>query len=226
MPTQIIHHWVFATVLFISVVVLSHSASAAEVAFGGIHGRIPITTWKQARDDRVILQKRDYSCAAASLATLLTHYYGLNVTEDDVIALAGKDAWLSMADVKHAADHYGFKTVGLAMGLDDLRKVKIPVIVYIRTNGGPHNAVLRGINEDRVWLADPANGNLSLTIPDFQAKWRTRDDPGFEGAVLAVIPNGRDIGVVTDGFFGTSPPRYSIVPDTLTPRAAHGVFLK
>lgn len=90
MPTQITHPWVFATVLFISVAMLGHSAFAAEVAFGGIQGRIPITTWKQVRDDRVILQKRDYSCAAASLATLLTHYYGLKVTEDDVIALAGK----------------------------------------------------------------------------------------------------------------------------------------
>lgn len=226
MSSQTSHPRVLATVLFISMAVQGHYACAADVALHGMQGRIPITTWKQVRDEQVILQQRDASCAAAALATLLTHYYQLNVTEDDVVTLAGKEAWLSMADLKRVAQHYGFKAVGLSLGFEELRQVKIPVIVYFKTPAGPHNAVLRGISATRVWLADPANGNLYLALADFKAKWRTRNDPGFEGSVLAVIPASGEIGAVAAGFFSTPRPHYSTLPVTSLPRLPLGMSLR
>lgn len=187
-------------------------ASAAEFKMHALQGRLPIRTWKEMRDDQVIHQHRDFSCAAAALATLLTFHYGLNVTEDDVIGVVGKDAWLSMSDLRLAAGHYGFKTIGLAMDVEQLRKIKVPVIVYVKTTGSPlpHNAVLRGIDEQRVWLADPAYGNLSLTFSDFKSKWQSRGDAGDEGKVLVVLPEDGVSVNIKEEFFAKPKPRYAV----------------
>ncbi len=44
--------------------------------------RIPIQNWKTLRDARVVKQDLNYSCGAASLATLLNEFYGQSVTEE------------------------------------------------------------------------------------------------------------------------------------------------
>ena len=49
---------------------------------GDVH--MPITSMKQARTARTLIQKYDFSCGSAAVATLLTHHYGYPVTEQDV----------------------------------------------------------------------------------------------------------------------------------------------
>jgi len=44
-------------------------------------GRISVKSWKTRRDAKIVKQDSDYSCGAASLATLLTEYYRFPVTE-------------------------------------------------------------------------------------------------------------------------------------------------
>jgi len=41
-------------------------------------GSVGIKSWKTLRDERVVKQDLDYSCGAASLATLLNEHYGLD----------------------------------------------------------------------------------------------------------------------------------------------------
>ena len=36
--------------------------------------------WKQRRDEGIVKQDKDFSCGAASLATLWNYYYGQNLT--------------------------------------------------------------------------------------------------------------------------------------------------
>jgi len=43
-------------------------------------GSIKVKSWKAFRDERVVKQDMDYSCGAASLATVLNEYYGQAVT--------------------------------------------------------------------------------------------------------------------------------------------------
>jgi ABC-type bacteriocin/lantibiotic exporter with double-glycine peptidase domain len=45
------------------------------------------------------------------------------------------------------------------------------VIVFIEPMGYPHFAVLRGIDRGRVFLADPARGNLRMSISRFVGEW-------------------------------------------------------
>ena len=52
-----------------AVILATHSAS----------GQVPVKSWKTRRDARIVKQDLDYSCGAASLATLLNNFYGLDV---------------------------------------------------------------------------------------------------------------------------------------------------
>lgn len=182
---------------------------AAEIKTLTFQDSLPVRNWKDLRDEGVILQKHSFTCAAAALATLLTHYYGLRVSEDDVVKLAHKDAWLSMEDLQNVAGHFGFKAVGLALGMEQLKKLKVPVIVYIDTPVGQHTAVLRGISDVRVWLADPSDGNQFLTLDDFSSKWHTRTEAGYEGKILLVLPNGGGNETINARYFSSPRPHYS-----------------
>ena len=50
----------------------------------------PTRSWKSLRDDGVVKQKYDYSCGAASLATILS-FYGANFTEKQIMDAMGKN---------------------------------------------------------------------------------------------------------------------------------------
>ncbi|RKZ35864.1 MAG: hypothetical protein DRQ41_15310 [Gammaproteobacteria bacterium] len=44
-------------------------------------------------------------------------------------------------------------------------------IVYIHVKKDKHFAILRGIKDDRVFLADPSRGNLRMSISAFSKEW-------------------------------------------------------
>jgi uncharacterized protein len=74
-----------------AMLLLPAAAPAAEVPVrlnlyeeGGVLTK-QVKSLKEMRQRQMIPQTRDYSCGAASLATLLRYYYGLNVTELETI---------------------------------------------------------------------------------------------------------------------------------------------
>ena len=77
-------------------------AQAAELKTTSLNGSIGVTSWKALRDSRVVKQAFDYSCGAASVATLLNGFYGLDVTETDILESIGKDAAASFENLAHA----------------------------------------------------------------------------------------------------------------------------
>ncbi len=82
--------------------------------------RIPIQNWKNLRDARVVKQDLDYSCGAASLATLLNEFYGQSVTEEVLLkAMEKDDLRASFEDMQKALPRFGFKAQGFAAWLAD-----------------------------------------------------------------------------------------------------------
>ena len=59
---------------------LTTAAQTAELKTTSLNGSIGVTSWKALRDFRVVKQEFDYSCGAASVATLLNGFYGLDVS--------------------------------------------------------------------------------------------------------------------------------------------------
>jgi predicted double-glycine peptidase len=184
-----------------AVLVSTHSAS----------GLIPVKSWKRLRDERVVKQDLDYSCGAASLATLLNAHYGQNVTEEQLLKAMDKgDGRASFADMARALGQFGFRAQGFAASFDQLSRLKMPVIVYVKHRKDDHFSVLRGIDGHTVWLADPSLGNRTYSREQFLAMWQTRSDAddGLAGRFLAVLPARAEVRAADD-FFTQAPRRSS-----------------
>ncbi len=175
------------------------------------HGLVPVRSWKTLRDARIVKQDLDYSCGAASLATLLNSFYGQNVTEEALLKAMDKgDGRASFEDMARALPQFGFRAQGFAASWEQLTRLKMPVIVYVKHRKDDHFSVLRGINGGTVWLADPSLGNRTYSRAQFLAMWQTRADAddGLSGKFLAVLPLNADIQTTTD-FFTKAPQRQS-----------------
>ena len=142
----------------------------------------PMKTWKDVREHHVIMQQYDYSCGAASMATLLRYYFKDDVTEKAVLQdIIGqltdaefeerKKKGLSLLDLKNYAERDGYQAAGAKLKLSALPQLTGPVLVYLETDGYKHFAILRGIREDRVLLADPWRGNVRMPVSRFTDEW-------------------------------------------------------
>lgn len=174
--------------------------------------RIPIKSWKTLRDARIVKQDLDYSCSAASLATLLNEFYGQSITEEALLKAMDKgDLRASFEDMQKTLPQFGFKAQGFAASYEQLMKLKAPVVVYLKHRKDDHFSVLRGIDENTVWLADPSLGNRTYSKTQFLEMWQTRgdkDNAELEGKFLAVLPNNEGI-TAGDDFFTKTPNRQS-----------------
>lgn len=137
---------------------------------------------QELRDRYVVKQQLDYSCGAAALATLLTYYFGEKTSEEEVLKLLAARLTkeeqrlkaargFSLLDLKHVAQLKGYRAAGFKLTIDQLQQLAAPVIVFVQPLGYKHFAVLRGIDRGRVFLADPALGNLRMSIGRFLGQW-------------------------------------------------------
>src|SRR5262245_839252 len=152
----------------------------APIAFAG--ERKPVLSLLEIRQDRVIVQKWETSCAAAALATVLTFSQNDPVSEKVVAQgmLRSTDpikvkvrGGFSLLDMKRFVETRGFKGAAYkGLRMEDLLTLQSP-IVPIEFHGNPHFVVVRGLNTaGEVHLADPAFGNHAMSKEAFQAIWR------------------------------------------------------
>ncbi|MBA4262621.1 MAG: peptidase C39 [Comamonadaceae bacterium] len=174
-------------------------------------GFVPLKSWKTLRDERIVKQDLDYSCGAASLATLLNSFYGQNLSEEALLKAMDKgDGRASFDDMARALTQFGFRAHGFAASWEQLARLKMPVILYVKHRKDDHFTVLRGISGDAVWLADPSLGNRTYSREQFLAMWQTRAgaDDGLAGKFLAVLPANAQTPALDD-FFTRAPVRQS-----------------
>jgi predicted double-glycine peptidase len=174
--------------------------------------QLPIRSWKSLRDDGIVKQRYDYSCGAASMATILNAVYGRNFSEMDLLKAIDKGTGrASFHDMAHSLNELGFRAQGYAASWEQLVKLKIPVIVYLKFRTDDHFSVVRGIDGDTVWLADPSLGHRTFSRAQFLSMWNTRkddSDPNLTGKFLVILPAQEDAGVTTN-FFTRNPQRQS-----------------
>jgi predicted double-glycine peptidase len=142
----------------------------------------------------VIHQAYDYSCGSGALTTLLDYYLGRNLQEKQVMEgmlqygeadkIAARRGF-SLLDMKRYVGQLGYKSGGFKATIADLEELEHPALVPIIYAGFKHFVVVRDIHEGHVYVADPALGNISFTIPRFEAIW--------DGNVVFVIfPSGNE----------------------------------
>jgi hypothetical protein len=170
----------------------------------------------EQRHDKVIIQKWDVSCGAAALASLLTYDLNYPVTERQAAAgmlrftsveRVRAQLGFSLLDLKRFAESRGFVADGLGnMTLRDLVETG-PSIVPIVLHGNNHFVVFRGMQGDRVLLADPAWGNRTMQIPNFMDMWVTRvaftvSPPGSAPPVHRMMAKSSDFPASSPVFEG------------------------
>ena len=159
-------------------------------------GRLPPPrhTIKQLRDQYVVKQQLDYSCGAAALATLMIYYFGEETSERDILdaLIAGltpddlaskKKRGFSLLDLRRVAQKKGYQAAGFKLTSEQLKQLATPVIVFVQPFGYNHFAVLRGMDRGQVFLADPARGNLRMSMGRFLSEW---------GGIIFVLDKARD----------------------------------
>lgn len=129
------------------------------------------------------MQKRDYSCGAAALATLIQYYIGDSMNEDVILRVLDElltfeevkdriENGLAMSDLRKAAVKLSYQSVVAQMSLEQLFDSKVPLIVGITENEFKHFVVYRGTDYRYVYLADPIRGNIRILIHDFAHQWQ------------------------------------------------------
>lgn len=159
---------------------------AGPVTLPGLGGvSVAVKSLKETRWDTVIRQQYDFSCGSAAVATLLTYHYDQPVGEEEVFKamfkLGNQDKirseGFSMLDMKQFLDARGLRADGFRMTLEQFTRIGVPGITLVNTQGYKHFVVVKGIEDDKVLIGDPAVGTTIVTRQDFAALWN--------GAVLA-----------------------------------------
>ena len=160
------------------------------------------------RYEATIPQRFDYTCGAASVATLLTYYWNTATTEAQVIAALRqrysldeiarrRDTGLSFDDLIFAADRLGFDAQGAQIALTELPKLQGPVIVQLTNDKFQHFVVLRRTGSGVYYVSDPIVGELAMAASEFRAD--------FSGYALAIwrsdtpLPSGAKLMRPRDG---------------------------
>ena len=172
--------------------------SAAQIGITGSGLRVdsPARSLKDLRDQNIVKQQFDYSCGAAALATMLRYGFGENVTERDIVAqLFGRLSepekadriikGFSLLDLQGVAQDRGYNAQGFRLAPGELTSLGGPVIVFIEPRGYKHFAVLRGVRDDRAYLADPSRGNVRMADDNFLKDWL---QPDGKGIIFVVEP--------------------------------------
>ncbi|SMN16446.1 bacteriocin resistance protein, putative [uncultured Candidatus Thioglobus sp.] len=96
------------------------------VPIANLNIEVGTKTWKDLRDEKIVKQDKDYSCGAASMATLLNEFYNQSFTEIELLKAMDKgDGSASFDDMAKALPQFGFRAVGYALSFEQLSKLKI-----------------------------------------------------------------------------------------------------
>lgn len=146
-----------------------------------------VQSLRERKYANLVVQRFDYSCGAAALATILRYAYGLKVSERQVIEgmLAVSDEekvrrrGFSLLDIKHYVARLGFRGRGYEVAPEMLRRIKVPTIALVDIRGYQHFVVLRKVAGEHAFIADPAMGNRVVHLDEFIDSW--------SGVLFAVI---------------------------------------
>lgn len=128
----------------------------------------------------IVRQAYDYSCGSAALTTVLNGHAGLNLTEQQTMEgllrfgeynrIVERRSF-SLLDMKRFVTALGYESGGYRGQFEDLIKQQQPVIIPIHYAGFKHFVVYKAYKDGRVYVADPALGNISFEQERFKEIW-------------------------------------------------------
>jgi hypothetical protein len=167
--------------------------------------------YSERKFDGVIGQTADFTCGAASVATVLTFYWNRPTTEIEVLGLIRsryteaqwknrEDNGVSFDDLIFASRKLGFLADGAELPIDELPKLAAPVILHLDKGKFQHFSVLRRAHSEVFYMADSIVGQVVLTRPDLQGQYTgkalaiARKKAGLaQGSALEAVRDGTSV---------------------------------
>lgn len=154
-----------------------------------------VRSLKEIREEGVVVQQWDTSCAAAALATVFTYTFSDPVSEQTVAQGMLRHTeplrvryrgGFSLLDMKRYVEGRGYRATGFRdLAFDDLVLFE-GAIVPLNLYGYNHYVVFKGLQGGGdVWLGDPAYGNRTMSKDRFEKVW-------MEGIAFVVARNATD----------------------------------
>lgn len=149
----------------------------------GARVRANVRSYNEMRWEGVIRQQLDVGCGAASLATILTHYFDFPTSEEEMFqalmaealrqkgATRVEDLGFNLRHIRTVALRGGLSAAAFRVKLEDLEKVRVPAIARVTIHGYNHFVVFKQATSGRVFVADPAFGNGSYRLAAFERIW-------------------------------------------------------
>lgn len=167
-------------VILAFLMMLVASSSAASFRVGGLRLQMDVKPLRDIKRENIVTQSLEYSCGAAGLSTLLNFYLNDPVSEQDIL-LGMNDIvsqekvrarqGFSLFDLKSYALSRGYKVTGYKMDVDFLKELNKPVLVPITFRKFRHFVIVKAVMGGRVFIADPAAGNMSMKVDQFEKIW-------------------------------------------------------
>lgn len=158
----------------------------------------------------IVHQAYDYSCGSAALVTVINSYLGIDVSEKD--AMEGMMAYgerekivarrgFSLLDMKRYLATLGAEGNGFRGDMSDLESLKVPAVVPIDYAGFKHFVVFRGIRDGKVFVADPAMGQIIFSYDEFAQHWDNNTlfivtPPKGQEPITKLALSTKELGVV------------------------------
>ena len=169
-------------------------ATKAPIRNGARDFRVFPKNRKELGREDIVMQRRDFSCGAAALATVFKYYWREAATEELFLTLIARrlsleelkeriQNGLTLTDLKNAAVAVKYSAVIGRLTLEKLAESKLPLIVGITVNNYDHFVVVRGVVGNYVYLADPIYGKQRMLTDVFAERWQ-------KNAILAIIKPG------------------------------------
>ena len=138
-------------------------------------------------------------CGPACLKMIAGYYnknYSLGFLREKCHITREGVSFLGLSD---AAGSLGFRTIGVKIPFSMLSEnVPLPCIVHWRQK---HFIVVYKIRKNRVYVADPAQGHITLSREDFEAGWASANIEGKKAGLVLIIeptPDLYDAGSKTE----------------------------
>jgi ATP-binding cassette subfamily B protein len=100
---------------------------------------------------------------------MIAKYYGKNLS---ITHLRAKSfitrQGVSMLGISEAAEAVGFRTLGVKIPFEKLKEVPLPCVAHWNQN---HFVVVHKIKNNKVYVADPGAGLITLSREDFERSW-------------------------------------------------------
>lgn len=139
----------------------------------------------------IYIQRDSMECGPTCIR-MVAKYYGRNVSIEKLRKLSETNRTGSnLLTISEASENIGFKTLGVKIDFENLKEnAPLPCICHWNDK---HFIVVYKIKGDKIYVADPAHGLLTLSIREFLDGWigRQANKRTEEGICLLLEPTPR-----------------------------------